>query len=57
MDRYQAVRELPLLSVLSSLGFTGFKSRKGKLEHYGKCPFHNPEKNNTAFSFHADGAS
>jgi DNA primase len=51
MDKYQDVRSIPLGSVLASLGFTGFKKRPGKKEHYGKCPFHQPKKNNTSFSF------
>ena len=51
MDKYAEVRSIPLGSVLASLGFTGFKKRPGKKEHYGKCPFHQPKKNNTSFSF------
>jgi DNA primase len=51
MDKYQDVRSIPLGSVLAQLGFTGFKKRPGKKEHYGKCPFHQPKKNNTSFSF------
>jgi DNA primase len=51
MDKYQDVRSIPLGSVLAQLGFTGFKKRPGKKEWYGKCPFHQPKKNNTAFSF------
>lgn len=49
MDEYQDVRSIPL--VLASLGFTGFKKRPGKKEHYGKCPFHQPKKKSTSFSF------
>src|ERR1700704_2197066 len=41
----------PLGSVLAQLGFAGFKKRPGKKEWYGKCPFHQPKKKNTAFSF------
>ncbi len=51
MDKYQDVRSIPLGSVLAQMGFTGFKRRPGKQEHYGKCPFHQPKKNNTSFSF------
>lgn len=51
MDKYQEVRSIPLGTVLAQLGFAGFKKRPGKKEWYGKCPFHNPKKNNTAFSF------
>jgi len=51
MDKYQDVRRIPLGSVLAQLGFTGFKKRPGKKEHFGKYPFHQPKKNNTSFSF------
>jgi len=51
MDKYQDVRSIPLGSVLAQLGFTGFKKRPGKKEYFGKCPFHQPKKNNTSFSF------
>lgn len=51
MDKYQDVRSIPLGSVLAQLGFAGFKKRPGKKEWYGRCPFHQPKKNNTSFSF------
>jgi DNA primase len=51
MDKYQDVRSIPLKSVLASLGFTDFKKRAGKQEWYGRCPFHDPKKNKTSFSF------
>src|SRR5262245_16174068 len=50
-DIYQDVRSIPLGSVLASLGFTDFKKRPGKQEWYGGCPFHDPKKNKTSFSF------
>lgn len=46
MDKYQDVRSIPLGPVLASL-----EKRPGKKEHFGKCPFHQPKKNNTSFSF------
>lgn len=51
MDKYEDVRSIPPGSVLASLGFTGFKKRGGKQEWFGKCPFHDPKKNKTSFSF------
>lgn len=51
MGKYQDVRSIPLGSVLASLGFLGFKKRPGKKKHNGKCPFHQPKKNNTSFLF------
>jgi DNA primase len=43
------------LAVLSSLGFSDWKSRKNGSEWYGRCPIHDSKKNNTAFSFDQDG--
>jgi hypothetical protein len=55
-DQYQSLRELPLADVLRSLGVTTeWRSRKNGLEQFGKCPLHQAKKNNTSFSFHADG--
>lgn len=51
MDSYQDIRAMPLRAVLASLGHTEFRKRPNKDEWYGKCIFHNPEKNNTSFSF------
>lgn len=51
MDSYAAVRALPLRAVLAHFGFEGFKKRPGREEYFGKCPIHNPQLNNTAFSF------
>jgi DNA primase len=50
-DKYEAVRNIPLRDVLSMLGHAGWKQRRGKKEWTMKCPFHQPKKNNTAFSF------
>lgn len=54
-DQYQHVRNLPLLGVLSALGFTEWKARKNGSEWAGRCPVHQPKKNTGSFSFHADG--
>lgn len=51
MDAYADVRNIPLKSVLAQLGYTDFKKRAGKQEWYGRCPFHDPKKNKTSFSF------
>lgn len=52
MDTYEEVRNLPLYSVLHSLGvFHEWKPRKGGLELGGKCPFHQAKKNMTSFNF------
>src|SRR5688572_15116490 len=54
-DTYADLRSLPLLAVLSALGFSEWKERKGGSEWYGRCPIHQAKKNNTAFSFDASG--
>lgn len=54
-DAYADIRGLPLIAVLSSLGFTDWKSRKNDTEWFGKCPVHDAKKNNTSFSFDAEG--
>ena len=55
MDKYEAVRSLPLAGVLHALGFTEWKDRKSGLEKYGRCPSHAPKRNSNSFSFHKDG--
>jgi hypothetical protein len=51
MDQYSGVRSIPLPDVLRSLGHAEMKKRAGKLEWTMKCPFHQPKKNSTTFSF------
>jgi len=56
MDQYQALRELPLVAVLYTLGIReDWKIRKGGTEMFGRCPLHEAKRNNTAFSFDASG--
>lgn len=55
MDAYESLRALPLRDVLATLGFTGWKERKGGTEWSGKCPVHQPKANTTSFSFGAAG--
>jgi DNA primase len=56
MDQHAALRSLPLSRVISWLGIPGpWKERKGGTEWSGKCPLHKAAKNNTSFSFGADG--
>jgi hypothetical protein len=52
MDQYSGIRSIPLPDVLRSLGHAEMKKRAGKLEWTMKCPFHQPKKNSTSFSFH-----
>jgi DNA primase len=54
-DVYTEVRSLPLLAVLSSLGFAEWKSRKEGTEWSGACPVCKPKTNRGNFSFAADG--
>lgn len=56
MDSYSTVRSVPLLTVFQWLGvdLSGFKTRKGGKEHFGKCFFHEAKTNNTSFSFTSD---
>ena len=51
MDKYESVRSIPLPDVLRMLGFIDMKRRRGKQEWTMKCPFHQPRKNSTCFSF------
>jgi DNA primase len=55
MDERNELRSIPLLAVLSWLGYEGFKPRKGGTEWAGKCPIHKPKNNTTAFSFDHTG--
>lgn len=52
MEKYRDVRSIQLGSVLAQLGIAGFKKRRGKKEHFGKCPFHQPKKNNNILFLH-----
>jgi DNA primase len=54
-DAYAEIRALPLIAVLSSLGFSEWKSRKGDTEWFGKCPVHDAKRNTTSFSFDSEG--
>jgi len=54
-DKYATARNLPLLGVLSALGFTEWKPRKSGREWAGKCPVHQPKKNTSSFSFDVEG--
>lgn len=59
MDKYQNLRNLSPMEVLSALGVdvSTFKKRSGKMEWFGRCPMpgHNPKHNTTSFSLNADG--
>jgi len=54
-DQYLRLRTLPLVSVLSALGFSEWRSTKQGAEYFGKCPIHGAKSNKGSFSFHADG--
>jgi len=55
-DINKDLREIPLPVVFQWLGIdlSGFKTRKGGTEWYGRCFFHEAQKNTTSLSFTAE---